>query len=490
MKKLSLAAIAALGLGACGGGNDPSGANLVVPPAKTAAGVVGGTPTALTFGGLPASISGSVTENGKPASANDVQPGDVIQARVVASSAKADGGVQLSEVAVRFEVKGALSRVDVAAGLLELYSQTVLVDALTRIYEDNPDDSYTSLTLADLSVGDYVEVSGQRQADGQVVATRVERKLLQAGDAGYSEVELRGPVSGLDTVAKSFLIDGQGVDYGSATLSGSLANGVRAEVEGSLSGSRLVARKVEVESRASGERSGEGELEAQLSGLDTTARRFNLLGYVVDYSQASLSGTLVEGARVEVEGRFDANDANLLRASKVEVKHRNAGSGAADGEVKGALAAVDAMARTFEVGSAGYYADDSTVIERDDRAVSFDQLQNGGFVEVKFDSTRQVSGRSYAVKVELKSGSGGGGSGSSGGQELKGEISGFDAGAKSFVLNGTAVQVNASTRYEEGDQASSEATFFGADRNGQRCEVKGSLNGAVLLAGKIELESE
>lgn len=487
-KTRSLLALAAITLSACGGGGGIDAGGTATAVGKSAAGVVGGKPGALTFGSQSLVVTGSVTQNGKAASANDVQPGDVITATVVSSTAKASGTLTVSGVDVKFEVKGALGRVDVAAGTLELFSQIVSTDALTRVYEDNVDDSYTSLTLADLRIGDYVEVSGQRQTNGRILATRIERKLTKSSDSGYSETELRGTSTNLDTTAKTFLIGTQQVDYSRATLKGALANGVRVEVEGPLSGNTIAAREVKVENKSSGERNGEGKLEGQATGLDMTAKRFNLLGYVVDYGAATVQGTLTESARVEVEGRFDATDANLLRASKVEVKHGKAGSGSANGELKGALASVDGTAKTFAVGSSGFYADDLTVLERDDRAAAFSDLRNGDFVEVKFDSNRPLAGRSYAVKVELKSASSGSSS-SNGVQEIKGSISTFNASGKSFALNGTTVQVTASTTYEVDDARATEATFFGSDRTGRRCEAKGSVSGNILTATKIELEN-
>lgn len=488
MKTKSLIALAALALSACGGGGGTD--SITTPTAsKTAAGVVGGQPGALTFGGQALVVTGSVTQNGKAATVNDVQPGDVMTATVVSSTAKSAGTLTVSGVDIQFEAKGALSNVDVAAGTLQLFSQQVSVDALTRIYEDNVDDSYTSLTLADLSVGDFVEVSGQRQSDGSILATRIERKLVQAGDSGYSGSELRGDIASLNTTARTFQIGDQLVDYSSATVQGTLANGVRVEVEGNLVGTTIVASKVELEDESSGELNGEGELEGPATELNAATKRFNLLGYAVDYSAATVQGTLIEGARVEVEGRFDATDANLLRASKVEVTHEDGGSGSADGEVKGALSAVDATAKTFAVGSSLFYADAQTLVERDDRSTTFDQLSDGDFVEVLFDSARTVNGRNYAVKVELQSSSSDSGS-SSMEQEIKGSISAFNAGSKSFVLNGTTVQVNAATDYEDGDNSSTEAAFFGSDRTGRLCEVKGTLSNNVFTASKIELEND
>lgn len=489
IQKTLFAALTALSLVACGGGGadtDRDDDRPVTPaptPApsgsKSAIGVVGGQPGALTFNSKDATITGSVTQNGDPAQPSDVQPGDVIVATVVSDD---DRRITLTGVEVKYEAKGALSRVDAASGTLELFSQVIVTDALTRITEENRDDSQSSLTLADLATGDYVEVSGQRQADGRILATRVERKLIQAGDSDFNESELRGPVANLDAGSRTFQIGSQRVDYAQARVEGRLANGAQVEVEGVLNGTTLTAREVEVEDRSSGPRNSEAEIEGPATALNTATRRFTLQGYVVDYSAASVEGQLVEGARVEVEGRFDASDANLLRATEVEVKHSRSGSGSANGEIKGVITAVDSGNRTLEIGSSRYYADDQTVIDRDDRAIPFAELRSGELVEIRFDSNRPLDGRDYAVKIELESDD------DDEAQELKGRIADFNAAAKTFTLNGTPVQVTAATRYELDDEDSSESAFFGTDRSGEPCEVKGRFSGGVFTASKVELD--
>ena len=498
-KTLIPAAAAVLFLGACGGGGDGGSTDGGGAAPRSAVGVIGGQPTALSFGGLPATVSGTVTMDGKSASAkaagssNDVQPGDVVDA--IATINAAGTSVNLSAVNIRFEVQGALTRVDTSAGTIELLGQVVITDALTRIYEDNPDDSYSSVTLADLVVGQYVEVSGTRRADDTILATRIERKLIRSGDVGYSDAQLRGAVSQLDAVTKIFFIDNQRVDYAAATVRGTLADGSRVEVEGSLSGSTLVANKVEIEDDFDDDRrGGESELEGPVTALDAVARRFELFGYTVDYSAASVRGTLVEGARVEVEGRLDATTPGLVIAREIEVKHRDGGSALSDSEIKGAVTAVDPLGLTLSVAGLDFYTDASTVFERDDRGVSLGSLLTGDFVEVKFDSRQVVGGRAYATKIELESGRDGPDGNVSGGDdsgyEFKGRIAGFDAVARSFTLNGYTVQAGAGTHYESGDRSITADAFFAGARDGQRCEVKGSLVGTVLTARKIELDDE
>lgn len=211
-------------ISACGGGGG-SPANTTLAPASVA-GVVSGSPGALSLGGAAMTISGPVTVNGKSGTIADVQPGDVI---VAATSGQTAGLTRFTATAtdVLIEVESSISSLDLAASAVVVGGQTVVVDALTRLYDDNRDDSYSSLTLADFAVGDYVEVSGARQESGAILATRIERKRLLAGQPGYSGIELYGDIAGLDTAARTFTIGSLLVDYASASTEGTLASSTR-----------------------------------------------------------------------------------------------------------------------------------------------------------------------------------------------------------------------------------------------------------------------
>jgi Domain of unknown function (DUF5666) len=109
---------------------------------------------------------------------------------------------------------------------------------------------------ATLAVGTRVEVEG-RYRDGVLIATKVEVK--GSGDDGGDdddggrEIELHGPVSALDTTAKTFVLRGLTVDYSAAEFddgtAANLANGVEVEVKGRLSdgGAVVIAEEVEFE---------------------------------------------------------------------------------------------------------------------------------------------------------------------------------------------------------------------------------------------------
>lgn len=473
-------------LAACGGGGG-SGAQSVAPASVT--GVVSGTVGALTVGGAAMTISGPVTVNGKTGTIADVQPGDVI----VASTTRQTAGLTsftATAADIRIEVESSISSIDLLNSTLTVAGQTILVDALTRLYDDNSDDSYSSLTLADFVVGNYVEVSGARQESGAILATRIERKRLRAGQPGYTGIELYGNIVGLDTVARTFTIGSLLVDYSAASIEGALANDIRVEVNGTLNGSTLTASRVEVK-RNEGNRGSEVEVEGPVSDLDTATQTFTALGYRVSYAGARVRGTLIDGARIEVEGRFDAADANLIIAREVKVKQRRGGDGRANGEVKGALSAIDAAAGTFDLGGTGYFVDSATVFDRDDSDATLADLRIGDYVEVKFLSTRVEAGRTYATKVEFDDRSDD--DNRVGEFEVEGRITAFVAtpGSRQLTINGYVVTPSDSARYygDRDDNTLTADQFWNGLTVGQRMEVKGTVGAGTAVTGtRFELE--
>lgn len=104
------------------------------------------------------------------------------------------GRVVASEVDIRrggdVEVTGLVDSVDAAGGSLTVLGIPVDVDALTR-FEDQSDARVEPLTLADLNVGDFVELRGDEipAGGGRVLAAILER------DDADDEVELQGFVT-------------------------------------------------------------------------------------------------------------------------------------------------------------------------------------------------------------------------------------------------------------------------------------------------------
>ena len=148
-------------------------------------------------------------------------------------------------------LEAAVEAVDTVAGTVRALGLTIVVNAATRLEDKAGDDQF--FALADLRIGDWIEVRGYPDASGsgRVVATALER------DDADDEVELRGPASALQ--APRFRILGVGVETTPATefedeeqridsaTFFARAGGQVVDVEGSWNGSSLIASKAEIE---------------------------------------------------------------------------------------------------------------------------------------------------------------------------------------------------------------------------------------------------
>jgi hypothetical protein len=224
-------------------------------------------------------------------------------------------------------VEGPIDSID---PVLVVAGQTVLVDAATSF-----DDSLPIPSLAGLMVGDFIEVNGLFDSNGDIRATRIE--------PGVGEVEVHGVISGLDTGAQTFAINNLVVNYDGNTViddnfpGGSMfADGDFAEVKGANPGpnSPLLATKIEAEGLGLDAADGLAfddfdEVQVELEGFITrfaSATDFDVSGFPVRTN----SGTVFDGGgpvdlalnvKVEVEG--DLNSNNVLVADKVDIRRAN-----------------------------------------------------------------------------------------------------------------------------------------------------------------------
>ncbi len=214
------------------------------------------------------------------------------------------------------EVRGSITAVDAAAGSLVVVGQNVLVDAAT-LYAD-------VAGIANLNVGQRVEVFGLRDANGAIHASRIE--LLET----ESEDDLRGLVSSL--TASAFTLNGVVVDYAAATIEpagAELANGQSVEAHGSFdeaSGVFTATRIVLGELIDGSVQPGSGdqlELEGFIANLSVATTTFSINGRTVRYSVATRfeGGSVADLANnVEVEADGVVDSAGVLQADKIEIK--------------------------------------------------------------------------------------------------------------------------------------------------------------------------
>lgn len=307
----------------------------------------------------------------------DVANGNVVNVR---GSRKPDGSLEADEVTTDTEIKGSISSIDLTGSSLVVAGQTVIAN-IDTIFEGS---DASNLSLASLKITDFVEVSGLRQADGSLLASRIE---LEKGPKP-SDTQIKGLVTNLDATAKTFMIGMQLVDY-SAITGLTLVNGKRVEVKGTLNVSNvLVASKIGSENHEKPSTNGEFELEGIAEKLDSTTKTLVVRGYTVDYSSAVVTGTPANGARVEVEGTLQVD--GTVKATKLEFRAEKPGFADADAKTKGAISAIDPTAKTITLASVVYTIDANTKLQKGEKLITLADLKVGDLVELRFISSSKL----------------------------------------------------------------------------------------------------
>ena len=396
---------------------------------------------------------------------SDLAVGDVVT--VVGTVNENGSDAQASSVSFDDVVEGPVSAVNVGAATLTVLGQTVLVDAGTSF-----DDNISPASLDGIKVGDIVEVSGFRRADGSVVATRIEAK-----PAG-GEFEVTGLVSNLSGVTLS--INALSVDFSAAQLDdfpgGSPENGQLIEAKGSTIGSagELVATRLEFKGNTLGGDNGD---RAEIEGFVTrfvSAADFDVEGIPVSAGSGTtyVNGSAADLAlnrKLEVEGTINAS--GTLVAERIEIKLSNFIR--IEGRVDSATAsAVVIFGVTINVDSLTRFEDKSSAEVQN---FSIGDVNSGDYLETRgFEDSRGI----VAIRVER--------------DDFDGDVAirAFvdSVSDPSFTINGVPIETNGATVFRDvNDQAISAATFF-ANANGRLVEAAGSESNGGILADQVDFE--
>jgi len=148
------------------------------------------------------------------------------------------------------EFSGRVDSVNAAGNSLVVFGVTIRVNSLTR-YEDHSGADVERFSLANIAVGDYVEVDAYNDGNG-LVATKLER------DDNQGEVQLEGAAQ--NVAAPNFTVGSVAVttdgntefrDINGATTSAAAfflaAPGRQVKVRGSLVGNVVLATRAELE---------------------------------------------------------------------------------------------------------------------------------------------------------------------------------------------------------------------------------------------------
>jgi Domain of unknown function (DUF5666) len=177
--------------------------------------------------------------NGKDATAKALSVGQKVKIKVE------DG--EASEVEVDLEVRGAITAIDTTAGTITVAGRTVKLPTGARVDLDGDDDTSEKgkgkEALANLKVGDFVEVTGTTDANGDVVASKVEVKGQKELEDDHEDNhnEFRGKVSGFVAGATTFQLRKITVTcVAPCVIPDTIKDGVVAQVEGKFSAEKAL----------------------------------------------------------------------------------------------------------------------------------------------------------------------------------------------------------------------------------------------------------
>jgi hypothetical protein len=264
-----------------------------------------------------------------------------------------------TQIAYGAEIKGPVTAVDAAAGTFNVFGITVRTTT-TTVY-----DSFGG--VATLATGNVVEVHGQPDTNGRIVATYIQREAtsVAAFVADDGEYRLRGAVAGLggSSPAYTFTVRGVALRTGAGTeFDGTPADGVSVSVrlnptlqaDGRYLVERLKVRSARYDDSLS---AAKGEVEGYVSGYTGAASAFQVAGYPVRLAAGAVyedgvATDLKDGIRVEAKGSIDNG---VLVVTKLEFKSRDddddgddddASSGSKEYEFKGTAACVSCGSTT------------------------------------------------------------------------------------------------------------------------------------------------
>jgi hypothetical protein len=293
-----------------GGGSGGTGTG---PAGATVGGTVSGFGSIIVNGTRYDDAQATVQIDVQPGTPTPATRGDIrlgMQVDIQANDTQVASRIQAAAEAI-----GSITSVAANGRSLVLAGQAVRIDADPLV--PTVLDGFSGNTLVN-AAGMPAEVYGQRNAAGEIVATRIARAA-----AGSTVTRVSGSIATLDAAQQRFTLNGLTVNYGQSTLipaASMLAVGRRVTVwtDLALAGTApsMTARIVRVDQPEIPD-GASASLGGVITGFAAPAQ-FQLLGVAVDAAQATyVAGTaanLRNGAVVTVAGRYTAN---VLRATEV-----------------------------------------------------------------------------------------------------------------------------------------------------------------------------
>ena len=299
-------------------------------------------------------------------------------------------------------ITGEITAIAVNSTTIEVMGQTVQTDDLTVLH------GFTQLT--ELALGNIVEISGTRNAEGIITATSITRLHTIYPNDG-SVLRLEGTISGLNTDQHSFQLGDLTVDYSISRLEGllpnqTLQNGfyVQVETQQVVQGSWVIASTLHIKPQSTTFPPNtivrmEGIVTAVQSNTAFTLNKQPVIITSTTVLEDFSLNQLVTDIAIEVEGTIDANG-NLL-ASRMHLRQAN------DAQVihqAGIITALDTNQKTFVLQGQHFFVDNTSMLlgERDainhHTPINFNALAIGMTIAV--DAVLQNDGRLKVIRLD------------------------------------------------------------------------------------------
>ena len=347
------------------------------------------------------------------------------------------------------------------------------------------DDDDNVIPFSELSVGQIVEIHGDRLRDNTLVATEIEIEDDFPDNGDNDEIEFTGRVDSLGTgvivvSGIEFIVGDNTIildDNNSPIAFGDLFVGQIVEIRADLqSDGTWLATDIKVEDDVRGD--DEVEFTGTIDDLNASSITVNGTTFSVDSNTVVLDNNntpidylaLVLGQLVEIKG-FRQGDGSIL-AVRIKIEDRD------DDEVEltGEIERIDS--NTLDVAGLTFVVGDNTIIlDNDNQLITFADLSVGLIVEIRADVQADGSLLASDIKIEDRF-------------EDEVEVRGLtdSISDSSIVVLGREFHVVASTAvFDDNDNP----IGFSAVTSGSIVEVKANLlPGGMLVAVEIELEDD
>lgn len=472
MNRLSILLVLLL-LAACGGGGGGSSASLGGGTGGTGIvrGAVDGFGSVIVNGIEFDTDMAQIYVDGQPATQADLSVGMLVRVEGEFDSAAGTGTAE--NVYYSDDLTGPVSSIDTAAKQIVIFGQTVQV-GLNTYYSGQ---SFNG--LADVQVGQILEVSGDFDADGVLQAKYLEKKADDL--ASYGEpVQASGTISNVAGDQNSFDLAGVQVNVLGGTVfedmvKTDLADGLYVKVTGDFAGGQIDADEIDREDSGAGGSDGD---EVEWEGLITNVAgsQLTVSGQVVlvDAGTRYEGGNAVDlvlGARIEVEGTLNAGGQLVAE----EIEFENEGEVRAVGTIEQLNAGeVVVLGTIFAVDSDTAYDDN-----RDDlQPFGFGDLAVGDWVELRATDQSGTLVVDQLVRVEAQNADE---------YSIRGRVT--QLSNPNLEIQGLSVTTDGGTDFEdETDTSIDAATFFATTSVDDIVEAKGTYSGSGITAVEVEQE--